>query len=235
MCNRYGYLAPVSRLADEFSQLEIPLVFKDGAIPNVPPREHIRPTNHAPIIRPLDATDPFVGVELVDARWWLVPFFHKKSVKEWRPMCSNARAETVATTPAFREPYKRRRCLVPATHFFEWTGWKGAKEMWRFSTVNAEIFCFAGLWDRAETADGPVESFTILTCAPGADCEPYHNRQPVILEQDQWAAWLDLKADATSILRAGAANSIAIERAQEAVIGLTYAQSEVVAPLAPQR
>jgi putative SOS response-associated peptidase YedK len=80
MCNRYGYLAPVSRLADEFSQVRIPLVFKDGAIPNVPPREHIRPTNHAPIIRPLDRDDPGAGVELVDARWWLVPFFHKKTV-----------------------------------------------------------------------------------------------------------------------------------------------------------
>jgi putative SOS response-associated peptidase YedK len=215
MCNRYGYLAPVSRLADEFSQVRIPLVFKGGAIPNVPPREHIRPTNHAPIVWLLDATDPFVGVELVDARWWLVPFFHKKAVKDWKPMCTNARAETVATTATFREPNKRRRCLVPATHFFEWTGPKGAKEMWRFSKVDAEIFCFAGLWDRADTADGPVESFTILTCAPGADCEPYHNRQPVILERDQWAAWLDLKADAAPILRAGEANTIAIERAVE--------------------
>jgi putative SOS response-associated peptidase YedK len=119
MCNRYGYLAPVSRLADAFSQTRIPLRFKDGAIPNIEPREHIRPTNTAPIIRPLDRDDPTAGVELVDARWWLVPFFHKKTVKEWKPMCTNARSETVATTAAFREPYKRRRCLVPATHFYE--------------------------------------------------------------------------------------------------------------------
>jgi putative SOS response-associated peptidase YedK len=89
--------------------------------------------------------------------------------------------------------------------------------MWRFSKLGSEIFCFAGLWDRAETADGPVESFTILTCAPGADCEPYHNRQPVILEREQWAAWLDLKADAAPILRAGAANTIAVERAAERI------------------
>jgi putative SOS response-associated peptidase YedK len=215
MCNRYGYLAPVTRLMDAFSHTRIPLVFKDGAIPNLPPREHIRPTNTAPIIRPIDAAEPEAGVELVDARWWLIPFFHKKSVKDWKPMCTNARAETVATTATFREAYKRRRCLVPATHFFEWTGPKGAKEMWRFSKVDSEIFCFAGLWDRADTADGPIESFTILTCAPGVDCEPYHNRQPVILEREQWAAWLDLKADATPILRAGAANTIAIERAVE--------------------
>jgi putative SOS response-associated peptidase YedK len=77
MCNRYGYLAPISRLVDEFSQIRIPLVFKDGAIPNIEPREHIRPTDTAPIIRPLDRAIPSAGVELVDARWWLVPYFHR--------------------------------------------------------------------------------------------------------------------------------------------------------------
>ena len=215
MCNRYGYLAPISRLIDEFSQTRIPLVFSDGAVPNLEPREHIRPTNIAKIIRSLDPANPSAGVELADARWWLIPFFHKKGVKDWKPMCTNARAETVATTATFREPFKRRRCLVPATHFFEWTGEKGAKVMWKFTKANSDIFCFPGLWDRAETADGPIESFTILTCAPGADCSAYHNRQPVILEPEQWAPWLDLAADPPPILRAGEANTIAIERAVE--------------------
>ena len=66
MCNRYGYLAPVSRLVDEFSQIRIPLMFEDGAIPSIPPREHIRPTNAAPIVRPRGAANPGDGVELVD-------------------------------------------------------------------------------------------------------------------------------------------------------------------------
>ncbi|HZL20086.1 MAG TPA: SOS response-associated peptidase [Polyangia bacterium] len=215
MCNRYGYLAPVSRLVDEFSQVRIPLVFRDGAVPNLEPREHIRPTDSAPIIRPLDAADPSAGVEMVDARWWLIPFFHKKAVKEWKPMCTNARAETVATTGTFREPFKRRRCLVPATHFFEWTGERGAKVMWRFTKANSETFCFPGLWDRAHTADGAIESFTIVTCAPGPDCEPYHNRQPVILEPEQWAWWLDLTTDPTPLMCAGPPGVIAVERATE--------------------
>jgi putative SOS response-associated peptidase YedK len=217
MCNRYGYLAPVSRLADEFSQIRIPLVFRDGAIPNIEPREHIRPTNTVQIVRPLDRDRPRDGVELVDARWWLIPFFHRKAVKDWKPMCTNARAETVATTAAFREPYKRRRCLAPATHFFEWTGEKGAKVMWRFTKADADLFCFAGLWDRATTEDGPIESFTILTCASGPDCQPYHNRQPVILEREQWATWLDLAADPAPILRAADAGTIHVERVLETV------------------
>lgn len=216
MCNRYGYLAPVSRLIDVFSEIDIPLTFEGGALPNLPPRDHIRPTNDAPIIRPLDPANPRAGVSLAEARWWLVPFFHRKSVKEWKPMCTNARAETVATTATFREPFRRRRCLVPATHFFEWTGEKGAKTMWRFTKTGEDVFCFAGLWDHANTADGPVDSFTILTCAPGPDCAPYHTRQPVILERRQWGAWLDLAADPTPLMQAGGAGVIGVERAVEA-------------------
>jgi putative SOS response-associated peptidase YedK len=213
MCNRYGYLAPVSRLVDAFSQIRIPLVFKDGAIPNIEPREHIRPTETAPIVRPIDRDRPGAGVELVDARWWLIPFFHRKAVKDWTPMCINARAETLSTAATFKEAFKRRRCLVPATHFFEWTGPKGAKQMWRFTKANAEIFCFPGLWDVAQTTDGRIESFTIVTTAPGPDCAPYHNRQPVVLEPDQWATWLDLGADPAAILKAGPKGVIAVERA----------------------
>ena len=181
MCNRYGYLAPISRLIDEFSQIRIPIVFKDGAVPNLEPREHIRPTNIARIIRPLDPSDPFVGVELVDARWWLIPFFHKKGVKDWKPMCTNARAETVATTATFREAFKPPPVPCAGHAFLRMDRRAGAKAMWRFSKAGADIFCFPGLWDVAETTDGRIESFTIVTTSPGPDCAPYHNRQPVVL------------------------------------------------------
>ena len=220
MCNRYGYLAPVSRLADEFSEIRIPLVFKDGAIPNLPPRDHIRPTDSAPILRPIDPAAPQAGVEIIEARGWLIPFFHKGGVKDWKPMCTNARAETVATTATFREPFKRRRCLVPATHYFEWTGARGAKTMWRFTMAQSEIFCFAGLWDGANTADGRIESFTIMTTAAGPDCAAYHDRQPVVLGRDQWSTWLDLGADVAPLLQAGPAGTIAVARAEGADAGV---------------
>lgn len=202
MCNRFGYLAPISRLLDEFSQTRLPLLFKDGAVPNLEPREHIRPTDPAAIVRPLDRDAPANGLELVSARWWLVPYFHRGPVKAWKPMCTNARAESVATTASFREPFRRRRCLVPATHFFEWTGPKGAKVMWRFTTPGADLFCFAGLWDRARTVDGIIDSFAIITCPAGPSMRPYHDRQPVILEPRQWSAWLDLTADPAALLAA---------------------------------
>jgi len=87
--------------------------------------------------------------------------------------------------------------------------------MWRFTKAKSEIFCFPGLWDVAETTDGRIESFTIVTTAPGPDCAPYHNRQPVVLEPDQWAAWLDPTADHEPILKAGLEGVIAVERAVE--------------------
>jgi len=215
VCNRYGYLAPITRLVDEFSEIRIPLVFKDGAIPNLEPREQIRPTDRGAIIRPLDADAPSAGVEWLEARWWLIPSFHKRAVKDWRPICTNARADSVAAKPVFREPFKRRRCLVPATHYFEWTGEAGAKTMWRFTKPGDDMFCFAGLWDVAQTTDGRIESFTILTTEAGPDSAPYHHRQPVILDKGQWGAWLDLTGDPIPLLRPCPAGSILVARAVE--------------------
>ena len=212
MCNRYGYAHPYNSLVDEFSESRIPIVQWNGAQPNAP-RDQIRPTNMAPVLRPVDSADPAKGLELIELRWGLIPWFHKRAIKDWKVLGTNVRSETIATTATFREAFKRRRCLVPATHFFEWTGEKGAKVMWKFSVPEQHIFCFAGLWDRAETADGVIESFTLATCAPGPDCSPYHSRQPVILKRDQRSQWLDLGSTAEDLLQAGGAGEIRVERA----------------------
>lgn len=213
MCNRYGYLAPVTRLTDAFSEVRIPLIFPDG-VPNLAPQDHIRPTDVAPVIRPLDAADPQAGVTLAGLRWWLIPFFHKGPVKAWKAMCTNARAETVATTPTFREAFRRRRCLVPASCWYEWTGPTGGKTMWRLTASDSDLIAFAGLWDRAHTADGVIESFTILTCAAGPDGSAVHSRQPVVLAPEAWGRWLDLTADPHALLQAGPAGALRVERAE---------------------
>ena len=224
MCNRYGYLAPVSRLADEFSQIRIPFHWAGGAVPNLEPRDEIRPTNRAPILRPVDPADPSAGLELAELRWWLVPFFHKGAVKDWKAMCTNAKCETIDTTAAFREAYKRRRCIVPATHFFEWspvdpTKPKGAKRKWRVTAEGREIFYFAGLWDTAHPIDheGPLHSFTLATCAPGEDIQPYHHRQPVILDAAAAAEWLKLDGPGKALLQTSPAGTLRFaEEAAEA-------------------
>jgi putative SOS response-associated peptidase YedK len=211
MCNAYGYSAPVSRLIDTFAELKIPLRFEGGAIPNLEPRDWIRPTNKAPVIRPIDAHNPGEALEFGELRWWLVPFFHKGAVKDWKAMCTNAKAETIDTAAAFRDAFRRRRCLVPASHFFEWTPLdpakpKGPKRKWRVHTTGSEVFFFAGLWDECQPSDhhGPLRSFTLATCAPGEDMKPYHHRQPVILSAEGAMEWLRLDGPGKALLQPGA-------------------------------
>ena len=211
MCNRYGFGGRLHQMVEEMSQLKIPLRFEGTGLPNLEPREDIRPTNRAPIIRTVEG-----GAEIVERRWDLVPWFHKGPVKAKKYLCTNARSETVATTAAFREAFKRRRCLVPASHWFEWTGEKGAKTKWKFTVTDQAWFCFPGLWDRAETEDGTVESFTLLTCEPGEDCSPYHNRQPVVLAREAWAAWLDPASPCEEALRPLPVGAVKVERTEAA-------------------
>jgi putative SOS response-associated peptidase YedK len=128
-------------------------------------------------------------------RWGLVPWFHKGALRDFKGLNTNARAETVATLATFKGPYARRRCLVPATQYFEWTANpsdpKGRKLMWRFTVPGQATFAMAGLWERARLPEGPLESFVFLTSAPGPDQSPYHDREPVVLRRDQWSAWLN--------------------------------------------
>ena len=91
--------------------------------------------------------------------------------------------------PHIKVPSKKRRCLIPADQFYEWTGPKGKKVKWAFKPAD-KWFCFAGVWDRAETADGEIESFALLTGPPGEIMRPFHDRQPMILEESDYEAWL---------------------------------------------
>jgi putative SOS response-associated peptidase YedK len=217
MCNRYGYNNPLKRLVDEFSTLG-PIRW-DGLEPNAA-LDQIRPTDRAPIIRPVG-----VALDLDMLRWGLIPNTWHGTVKAWTAQLrgnplTNARAETVATASAFRDAYAARRCLVPATNYFEWTTDparpKGKKLMWRFTVPGQDVFAFPGIWDHAVTADGPIDSFTLLTSAPGPDQSPYHNRQPVILERASWADWLDVRNDMAPSFLGSPGGTISVERFVEA-------------------
>lgn len=217
MCNAYGFNAPVSRLVDVFRQLDLPMTWAEGGVPNLPPRDLIRPTDPAPVLRPLAPAAAEDGVVFSEMRWWLVPFFHKGGVKDWKALTTNARSESIDTTATFREPYRRRRCLVPATHFFEWSPVdparpKGPKTRWRITVPEEEIFFFAGLWDRAHPQghEGALESFTLATCAAGPDMAPHHPRQPVILTGAQALDWLRLDGPGKALLTAPPAGTLQV-------------------------
>jgi putative SOS response-associated peptidase YedK len=105
----------------------------------------------------------------------------------------NAKAETIATKPAFREAFKKRRCVIPADSFYEWqaTGAK-RKQPYVIQMKDRSVFGFAGLWERwTDKASGEVvRSCTIVTTEPNALCAPIHNRMPAILEPEDYSRWL---------------------------------------------
>jgi putative SOS response-associated peptidase YedK len=169
------------------------------------------------------------ALELVEVRWGYIPSNWTETVSAWQahqkpkpgerrsanPM-TNARAETIRETSAWREGYARRRCLVPSTHWFEWAQRsadpKAAKTMFKFTVPAQPVFAFPGIWSRARCgADGVVDSFALLTSAPGPDAAPYHNRQPVILERGQWAAWLNTTTDLAPAFTGSPAGTIVAE------------------------
>jgi putative SOS response-associated peptidase YedK len=95
--------------------------------------------------------------------------------------------------------FPKGRCLIPASHFFEFTGTKSPKSKWKFTKAGEDWFCFAGLW--RPMPDGAGDAFTLLTTEPGPDVAPIHNRQMVVLDRSDWLAWLDLTRPESELLR----------------------------------
>lgn len=208
MCNEYERQIAREAYEREFYRIGPdwePLQSNEVAI-------RVRPTDTAQILR----VDHDGALRIVDARWGFVPRTWPGTVKDWlkqlkgNPM-TNARSEGIGKSSAFAPSYRDRRCLVPAVAYFEYTGAKGQKVRHRFTIRGEPVFAFPGVWDRAQATDGLVESFALLTSAPGPDAEPFHTRQPVILPKDGWADWLDAKNDLAPTFRGSPPGTIAEE------------------------
>ena len=106
------------------------------------------------------------------------------------------------------------RCLIPASHFFEFTGRKAPKSKWKFTKVGEEWFCFAGLW--RPMPDRAGEAFTLLTTEPGPDVAPIHDRKIVVLKRADWLVWLDLTRPEAELLRPLPAGQVAVEKVRDA-------------------
>ncbi len=162
---------------------------------NLQPREAIFPTDPAPVLRLTDK-----GITLSELRFGLIPYFHKGAAKEWKLLTTNARSENVTTSGTYKQAFRRHRCLVPFTSFFEWTGEKGNKQQWQFTPNEYSWLAFAGIWDNANTRDGQIESFSLITMPAGQDVVAIHNRQPIILTPDKFALWLNPDQSAKELL-----------------------------------
>lgn len=151
------------------------------------PRYNIAPTQPIPVIRQ-NPHEPVRTLSLM--RWGLIPSW-AKNVSTAASMF-NARSEAASTKPAFREPLRFRRCLIPADGFYEWRRTDGAKQPYCFEVNEGELFAFAGMWDQWKDGGGQiVETCAILTTTPNAVTSVVHDRMPVILEADAYDLWLD--------------------------------------------
>jgi putative SOS response-associated peptidase YedK len=190
MCNEHRRLVAMGEITRDWSQTRIPLLFPEG-LPNLQALDSIRITDPTVIIR-ASGEQPDAA-ELVQRRWsWQAP--------NGRPVF-NFRSEG--------RDFASGRCLIVADGFYEYTARafdaegrpkKGAKkDRWLFTKRGETWFAIAALW-RATKEVG--EACTMLTTAPSEDIAPYHDRQIVVLERDQWAAWLDPATPAADLLRA---------------------------------
>lgn len=154
-------------------------------------RYNIAPTDTVPIV----ACDKEGRRRLKMAKWGLVPSWAKDTSIGIKML--NARAETLTERPAYRRAFERRRCLVPADGFFEWTdapeaaGKRAPKQPYRFTLDPEAPFAFAGLYEINGSGEHALLSFTIVTTTPNELVTPFHDRMPVILPPEQYAVWLD--------------------------------------------
>jgi putative SOS response-associated peptidase YedK len=178
MCGRYTLTTPPQALEE---------LFEIRCTDNLAPRYNIAPTQAASVI----GLNQRGSRELRSFHWGLVPSW-AKDLSQAASMI-NARSETLAEKPAFRQAFAKRRCLIPADGFYEWgTRSNGGKQPYLLSLQDASCFAFAGLWEGWRHPGGEIHrSFTIITTAATPDLADLHHRMPVILPASAHAAWLD--------------------------------------------
>lgn len=177
MCGRFTLRTPAKDIAKAFSLADVP---------DVVPRYNIAPTQPILAIR-LDRER--AKREAVQLHWGLIPFWADDPKTGYKMI--NARAETVAKRPAFREAFARRRCLVVADGFYEWQKTNGTKQPFLIHMKDDRPFAFAGLWERWKSDGEKIESCTIIVTDANELLEPIHDRMPVILSPEDYDFWLD--------------------------------------------
>lgn len=173
MCGRLTLFTPQAALEERFDAT---------ASEPIEPRYNVAPRDDLAAIRN-DAPDAIDALE-----WGLLPAWADDPDDAPRPI--NARAETVAEKPTFREAFRERRCLVLADGFYEWAGARGSKQPHRVALPGDEPFAMAGLWERWSSNGTTLETATVITTEPNAEVRPLHDRMAVVLEPGEEDAWL---------------------------------------------
>lgn len=182
MCGRYTLTVDAEPLKNNFNLAHCKLDYK--------PRYNIAPTQGVPVIIERDNNR-----EALLMRWGLIPHWAKDASFSHKMI--NARAETIETKPAFKDSFRKRRCLIPADSFYEWKEEKGSKRPFRITLVDKKIFAFAGIWDSWISPQGEeVLSCSIITTQANSFMKQLHHRMPVILaNSEQQSKWLTVNSN----------------------------------------
>lgn len=194
MCGRFTLIAKARKIAERLNidmDEAMQLAIWERA------RFNIAPSQPAPAFRRQPKGD---RDEVAVLQWGLLPSWAKDRKIAYHTI--NAMSETVDTKPAFRSAFKRQRCLVPMSGFYEWRQLdEGGKQPYYIVARDNEPFAVAGLWERWEKEGPPIETFTILTTAANELLAPIHGRMPVILAPELYEAWLDPQNQDTARLK----------------------------------
>lgn len=176
MCGRYALHANPDVIALQFGL---------GMVPDYKARYNITPSSNILIVR----EDREQGRVADKYKWGLIPGWAKDpSIGN---KLANARGETVAEKPSFRTAFKRWRCFVPASGFYEWKTVAGKKHPFYIRPAGDDLFGFAGITELWNGPDGPLHTVSLITTAPNEVMREIHDRMPVIVPVDDYAAWLD--------------------------------------------
>jgi putative SOS response-associated peptidase YedK len=222
MCGRFTLKTPASDVARLLGLLS-PV--------RLEARYNIAPTQQVPAVRAL----PDGTRQLTLLAWGLVPSWAENPSAAARLV--NARAETVATKPAFRESFRRRRCLIPADGFYEWQRRGRSKIPFHIRLADGRPFAMAGLWDRWHKGGLTIESCTIITTEANELVRPLHDRMPVILPPEAYDDWLDPNVEGRQLLeswlRPYPAEQMAAAAVESRVNTASFDGPECLTPRAP--
>lgn len=176
MCGRFTIVLEGKDLKDEFN-VEVPPDFTYESY-------NITPSQTVPIVH----LDKHRERQLSFMGWGFLPSWAKDYKETLRPI--NARLETINSSPMFKPSFQKRRCLIPATGFYEWSAQTSPKQPYYFYEQDHTLFAFAGLWDIWEKEAGIILSFTIITKEAEASVKPVHGRMPCVLNKEHYELWL---------------------------------------------
>lgn len=219
MCGRFAITLPDDAMAALFDAVP------GNDLPGVP-NYNVCPTNQIHTVTSDDGHR-----RLRPMRWGFLPHWYKSPTDG--PLLINARAETIAEKPAFRAACRERRCLIPASGFYEWTkDAEGNRLPWYIHPTEGDTLAFAGVWQVWDKADEPLTTCAIVTTGANSAMSNIHHRMPVVLAKDNWAKWLGEEGKgAATLMQAAPEDALAFYRVDPKVNSNRASGEDLITPI----